>query len=519
MIRGLKLVNALVAAILAAVVLIYPPVRAFFNLGDAALWKPGIPQAANRLAQNLTPKYAAWAHQRVAGARAEKLATNDISGTEWPLFGSVFYLWAVENLQTAWDSGDHSFGTEPRVYCKDAVIAASELVIAPGQAAWVKKHWGEDYLHRQNVFYRMLVIASLTSREKLLHDGTHLDLLKDQVDSFTRELSASPTGLLEDYPGQCYPGDVMAAVLCIKRADAVLGTDHSDFVTRAVRGFTGPRATRRQLPPYSASAKSGLPTSDARGCGNSYMCLLAPELWPPQSRAWYEAYDKLFWQQRYTAAGYREFATDVADSFFSFDVDAGPVIAGFGVSASSFGVGAARKNGRFDRAYPLAAEMLTMAWEMPNGSLAVPRLLSNFSDAPYLGEAGILWVLTMQPEKGFQIKTAGSAPTFVYLAIFIPLLLGIFWVVDSLYRFKLARKDDASEVQAPALQFGIWLCLMLGAGWIYFTHSGWWSVLLLIPAFVLPVRKKRPKDDWDLRAKAALRAAGGSVPPEEPEKK
>jgi hypothetical protein len=48
-------------------------------------------------------------------------------------------------------------------------------------------------------------------------------------------------------------------------------------------------------------------------------------------------------------------------------VDADPVLAGHGVSACSFGIGAARKNGRFDRAYPLAAEMLASIGELPNG--------------------------------------------------------------------------------------------------------------------------------------------------------
>ena len=99
-------------------------------------------------------------------------------------------------------------------------MAASDLVIDPKHASWVKKHWGTNYLHRENVFYRMLVIAALTSREKMLHDGAHLDALRDQVETFSKELDDSKSGLLNDYPGECYPGDVMAAIMCIRRADA-----------------------------------------------------------------------------------------------------------------------------------------------------------------------------------------------------------------------------------------------------------------------------------------------------------
>ena len=61
----------------------------------------------------------------------------------------------------------------------------------------------------------MLVIAALTSRERLLHDRAHLDFLRDQVETFSKELDESKTGLLDDYSGECYPGDVVAALLCM----------------------------------------------------------------------------------------------------------------------------------------------------------------------------------------------------------------------------------------------------------------------------------------------------------------
>src|ERR1022692_1113316 len=319
MIRKIICFNSLVIVLLLTFFFIYPAVRATLDIRDPALQQPGVPKVAWRLYRNLTPRYATWAQARVAQGHAEGLSTSDISGTEWPLFGSVFYLWGIENLQTAWDAGDHSAGAEPKVFAKEAIIAASELVIDPKHSAWVKKHWGENYLHQENVFYRMLVIAALTSRKKLLHDGAHLDLLRDQVETFSKELDESKTGLLDDYPSECYPGDVMAALMCIKRADVVLGTDHSKMIGRALRGFTGASATRHQLPPYFAIARTGIPASEARGCANSYMCLTSPELWPTQAKLWYELYDRFFWQQRLTFAGYREYPRGVQNSDWIVD--------------------------------------------------------------------------------------------------------------------------------------------------------------------------------------------------------
>jgi hypothetical protein len=287
----------------------------------------------------------------------------------------------------------------------------------------------------------------------------------------------------------------MAALMCIKRADAVLGTDHSRILTKAVRGFTGTRATRHQLPPYSANAGTGVPASEARGCGNSYMCLTSPELWPEQAKQWYQLYDRFFWQSRITAVGYREYPLDVPHSDWTMDVDAGPVIAGHGVSASAFGIGAARKNGRFDRAYPLAAEMLATVVELPNGMLAIPRLLSNFSDAPMLGEASILFFLTIQPQKGFPVKTGGSIPAYTYIILLGLFLFGAWRILESIWTFREMRREPEREGYAPKLQAAVWVCLMLGAVTAFVLGHAIIGIVLLVVAVMLPIlkRKKKPK--------------------------
>ncbi len=500
MIRKIIRFNSVVMIVLTIFFLIYPPIRAVLDIRDPALQRPGTPKVAWRLYQNLTPRYATWAKERIGQGHAESLSLTDISGTEWPLFGSLFFLWGVENLQNAWDAGDHTSGVEPKVFAKDAIIAASELVIDPRHASWVKKHWGENYLHRENVFYRMLVIGALTSREKLLHDHAHMDLLRDQVETFAAELDGSKTGLLDDYPGQCYPGDVMAAIMCIKRADAVLGTDHSEFINRALRGFIGKQETRHHLPPYSANADTGVPASDSRGCGNSYMTITAPELWPAQAKYWYQVYDASYWQKNLLTVGYREYPREDKNSDWSMDVDAGPVIAGHGVAANAFGIAAARKNGRFDRAYPLAAELLATVVELPNGALAIPRLLSNASDAPLLGEAAILWQLSVQPEKGFAVKSGGSIPPYVYILLGVLFLLGVWRMLAAIENLRATWGPAEELIPAPAIQAIVWFAFMLGAIAAFSLHHGLIALLALTIGAMLPATKKKkaPKgtEDW-----------------------
>ena len=49
-------INSVMVLLLVAAFLIYPAIRAFFNIRDPALRHPGIPKVAWRLYRNLTPR-------------------------------------------------------------------------------------------------------------------------------------------------------------------------------------------------------------------------------------------------------------------------------------------------------------------------------------------------------------------------------------------------------------------------------------------------------------------------------
>jgi hypothetical protein len=430
-----------------------PGLRLASDLNDSALRSGAIPQAAWRLHAHLAPRYAAWARERVASKRATQLDDQDVPSTEWPLFGTVFYLLSLESLQQAWET-DHTLATvAPAVYARPAIEASLNLVMDPNQATWVEDKYGDDYLDREDLFYRFLRISAMASYTHLTGDTRLAATLRNEVDSLSTELAASSTGLLEDYPGECYPGDVVAAIAAIRRADAVLGTDHSVFVQQALRGFAPPQVDAYGLPPFMASATSGAAEAEPRGCGNSYILDFAPEIWPAAARGWYQSYDAHYWQRGLGIAGFREFSRDTPKESTFNDVDSGPVIFGFGVSASAFGVGAARVNGHMDEAGPLTAEMLATSWPLADGTLLLPRLLSYTSGAPYLGEAGILFCLTRQPPGRIQ-KEGGSVMTpFVWAVLLFYFGMAAFFmrsfVVLMLARFRPARKSPR-EPHSPA---------------------------------------------------------------------
>ena len=479
--------NNAVLVVIALFFFLIPGVVVIHALSDPNIRSGGIPRSAWQLHRDLSPQFERWAGIRLGSKRATGLSTSNISGTEWPLFGAVFYLWATETLQDEWARGHSPCAIAPKVYASGAIEAATRLVIDPTQANWVKLHWGKNYLKTENVFYRMLVISALTSHARLTGDKEHLPLLKDQVDSLSTELDASRYGLLDDYPGQCYPGDVLTAIAMIHRADKVLGTDHSAFVSRAIRGFQSQALDPRGLVPYAAIAPLGEPIDSSRGCGNSYVSLFSPEIWPEQARKWYDLYSQYFWQQTWTCAGFREFPNDLAHNDWYLDVDAGPVLKGFGCAACAFGVGAARVNGHFEHAFPLTAEILVTSWPLPNGMRLLPRLFSNATDAPYLGEVAILFNLTRLPAEGVPIKTGGSLPGFVLIFLTLQIGFGLILLVAAIWSQRQWQKHRTSMfLRRPGTQFGIWAGLLIACTLCLFFGQTLVALFFLVCAQLFP---------------------------------
>ncbi len=421
-------------AVLSLPLLLWPGLLLVRDLADPAMRGAGIPHRAREMHATLTPRIAAWARERVATHRAEHAELHDVPTTEWPMFTAVYYLMATEAMVVDWESHGR-IGPSPAVASAAAVAASRDLIVDPSHHSWVRRHWGSNYLHEQNVFFRALIIAGLTSHERISHDGTSLPMLRDQVETLSAALDASPLGVLEDYPGETYPIDVLAAVGFIRRADAVLGTDHSAFVARSRRAFVGPMADDLGLVPFRMSLPSGAQVQPSRGIGMSWVLLFVPELYGDDTaRDWYGRYERSFYQRRAWAEGFREYARGRGDARFTFEIDAGPIVDGFGTSASAFGIAAARRNGRFDHAFALSAELAAAAWTLPDGTLLFPRLASHAADAPYLGEAAILCFLTVQPSPGAPLVPTKGIPGLGWIGLAL-----FFGVPGALWRPWLRR--------------------------------------------------------------------------------
>jgi hypothetical protein len=129
-------VNTALAVALALYLFVVPAAIIIHDLDDPGLGGGQIPQCAFRWHRASSPKYEKWARSRVRSGSAARLTMGNISATEWPLFGSVFYLWATEALQETAQDDPALCPVPPRQYARGAIEAAAALVADPNHAGW-----------------------------------------------------------------------------------------------------------------------------------------------------------------------------------------------------------------------------------------------------------------------------------------------------------------------------------------------------------------------------------------------
>ena len=396
---------------------------AFRRTGDS----PRIPDAFAAVAR----RYDSWAGRFLQSRRAAGLDHEDVAATEWPMFGSVFFLVTAEDLQRQ-GRLDASRGTLRR-----AVDRAAAVVAAPDTATWVRQKWGPDYLERANVFYRMLLILGLSSYENITGESRHRALMSRQRTQLAAELAAAPRHLLDDYPGECYPNDILWAAAAIQRAARIEAANHDELVRSLMSAFDGPLRAPEGLPGFQADAATGRLLQPARGCGNSGILIFAPELDPVISSKWYQAYEARYWKSSAWLAGFAEMPFGSRGRFT--DIDSGPVWFGRGSVASAFGIGAARAAGRLDHAVPLTLEAVACSWPTPFGSL-LPGLLGKLvADAPCLGDVALLFAMT-RPVGPDVVPFTGPLPRVVWLLPAAWTVLGLLIVAAEILGLRRERR-------------------------------------------------------------------------------
>jgi hypothetical protein len=252
--------------------------------------------------------------------------------------------------------------------------------------------WGEDALatldgargHAACLGYANL---ALSLRRVLDRDNAYATL-NDRISAALTRRFAAGSLVLETYPGERYPVDNSAAVASIGLRARALGAPDDDTVTRFVAG-----ARRRLVDPKSgllvqAVDSEGRPADVPRGSGTALAAYFLSFAAPDFAAELHAAVRRELGGDVLGFGVVREYGRDRAGRG---DIDSGPLVFGWSISAMGFDLGAARAHRD-----PTAFRELYRAFDLFGAPRRAGSELELSSGGP-LGNAILFAMLTAQP--------------------------------------------------------------------------------------------------------------------------
>jgi len=269
---------------------------------------------------------------------------------------------------------------------------ALDAALAKGGRAFDSEAWGEDALatldgDRGHVACLGYVNLALSLRRVLERDN-RFAADNDRISlALARRFAAGPI-VLETYPGERYPVDNSAAVASIGLRSRALGTPDDGTVARFVAG-----ARRQLVDPSSgllvqAVDAEGRPADAPRGSGTALAAYFLSFADPDFAAELHAAVRRRLAGDVLGFGVIREYANDRAGRG---DIDSGPLVFGWSISAMGFDLGAARAHGD-----PAAFRDLYRAFDLFGAPRRDGSELALVSGGP-LGNAILFAMLTAQP--------------------------------------------------------------------------------------------------------------------------
>ncbi len=244
---------------------------------------------------------------------------------------------------------------EQRPVERDLAIARMEacldrLLGDPRVRAFDRDAWGNDALaavgdDRGHVAYLGYTALALALHRQLRPASRFAEREEAIVATLARRIVASPTGFVETYPGEVYPVDNTSALGALALHARATGTQPPPALARGLDGVRRAIDPSTGLLVQAVSGADATPRDGPRASGTalaSYFLSFAEER---TSRSLFHAVER---SQFRTVLGFGAMLEFPPGRPPRPDVDSGPVVLGFGVSASGFALGASRAHGDRD---------------------------------------------------------------------------------------------------------------------------------------------------------------------------
>ena len=235
---------------------------------------------------------------------------------------------------------------------------ALDALTSPHLRAFDRAAWGRDAFqafdaprgHAALLGYYGLALAL---RRRLGSSG-HDDLAAAMVRALTTRLSASETGLVETYPGETYPVDNAAGVAAVALHAEALEAPRPAVVDDWLARLDRWRDPENGLLVQAVAPDGTTSVDAARASGTALAAYFLSFADRGASRRLYDALRRTCYDPVLGFGAMKEYASAFGGRG---DIDSGPLVFGYGISATGFAIGAARIHGdreRFEGLYATA---------------------------------------------------------------------------------------------------------------------------------------------------------------------
>jgi hypothetical protein len=227
-----------------------------------------------------------------------------------------------------------------------------EGLLTPEVRAFDKANWGEDPIdsldgRRHHAAYLGYLNLLLGLHRCASDDTTYAELNDRITAALVRHVTESPIMLLQTYPGEVYPVDNCFVIGSIALHQRATGQDHARVIERWCR-----RARQDYVDPdtglliQAVRAVDGQPTDAPRGSGTALGAFALHHADPVLAEELYRAIKSTLARTWLGFGAVREYPVGRAGAG---DIDSGPIVFGYGMSATGFTLAGARRYG--DHAY------------------------------------------------------------------------------------------------------------------------------------------------------------------------
>ena len=264
---------------------------------------------------------------------------NEVFNGEW-LFGT--YL--MSGIGLCQIAQEHPGTLEQ---WRPEIEACIQQLLRPEVREFDRRSWQEDPLeslsgsngHAAYLGY----LNFLLGLYRQLDPSNRFAALNDDITSaLVRRSNGSPNGLVATYPGEWYPVDNTPGLASIALHALATGTNASAFLAKQETLLRSRYIDHTTGLLIQAANSDGSARDVARGSGSTLGVFFLSRAYPGLSRAIFAGIQRHLVSGVFSFGAIREFPRGTQGHT---DIDSGPVLFGFGFSATGFGIGGARACG------------------------------------------------------------------------------------------------------------------------------------------------------------------------------